>query len=106
MVVWRIVQAHGGAIAVDSRVGEGTTISIALPLDSRPARLLPGRAITPIHLPHEQSAPESEGPGFKTTVGVVIFPDIGIGQKFQVYGRRRRSSFLGRVATVTLRKPA
>jgi nitrogen-specific signal transduction histidine kinase len=45
MVVWRIVKAHGGAIAVDSRPGEGTTFSIALPLDARPVRLLPGRAV-------------------------------------------------------------
>ncbi len=47
MVVWRIVKAHGGAIAVDSREGEGTTFSLALPLDTRPVRLLPGRAIVP-----------------------------------------------------------
>ncbi len=47
MVVWRIVKAHGGAIAVDSRVGEGATFSIALPLDTRPVRLLPGRDIQP-----------------------------------------------------------
>lgn len=47
MVVWRIVKAHGGAIALDSREGEGTTFSIALPLDSRPLRMLPGRTILP-----------------------------------------------------------
>jgi hypothetical protein len=32
---------------VDSREGEGTTFSLALPLDTRPVRLLPGRAIVP-----------------------------------------------------------
>lgn len=60
MVVWRIVKAHGGAIALDSREGEGTTFSIALPLDSRPLRMLPGRTPLPADAggdplePHDQ----------------------------------------------------
>lgn len=33
MVVFRIVSAHRGEISLDSQVGEGTTFSIALPLD-------------------------------------------------------------------------
>lgn len=40
MVVWRIVRAHGGALAIDSAPGRGTTFSLALPLDARPIRLL------------------------------------------------------------------
>lgn len=48
MVVWRIVKAHGGAIALDSAVGKGTTFTLALPLGGRPPlRLLPGEAQPP-----------------------------------------------------------
>lgn len=42
MVVFRIVQAHNGAIAVDSDVGRGSAFRIALPLAERPMRLLEG----------------------------------------------------------------
>ena len=40
LIVRRIVRAHGGEIEVDSREGEGTTVSLFLPLGPRPARLL------------------------------------------------------------------
>lgn len=40
MVVFRIINAHRGEIGLDSRMGEGTTFKIALPLDERPIRLL------------------------------------------------------------------
>ena len=35
IIVRQIVSAHGGTITYDSRVGEGTTFRISLPLDSR-----------------------------------------------------------------------
>ena len=38
-IVKRIVEAHGGAISVDSRPGEGATFEVDLPL--RPAVALP-----------------------------------------------------------------
>jgi len=60
MVVWRIVKAHGGAIGLDSREGEGTTISIALPLDSRPLRMLPGRTVLPPNEGTEALEPQNQ----------------------------------------------
>lgn len=42
MVVFRIIGAHRGEIGLDSRIGEGTTFKIALPLDERQIRLLTG----------------------------------------------------------------
>ncbi len=40
VLVYRIVKAHRGAIALKSEVGIGTMFSIALPLDERPMRML------------------------------------------------------------------
>lgn len=40
MIVQRIVRAHGGKIEVESRVGQGTTFRIRLPLHERKPRLL------------------------------------------------------------------
>jgi signal transduction histidine kinase len=31
-VVWELIHAHGGQVRVDSRVGEGTTVTARLPL--------------------------------------------------------------------------
>lgn len=42
MIVQRIVGAHGGRIQLDSRVGQGTTFRIWLPLHERRVRLLEG----------------------------------------------------------------
>ncbi|MBI5153600.1 PAS domain-containing protein [Candidatus Poribacteria bacterium] len=47
MVVFRIVSAHGGIIGLDSEVGRGTTLRIALPVDERPVLLLEG-AVGPL----------------------------------------------------------
>lgn len=44
MIVQRIVRAHGGKIDVESRVGEGTTFRVRLPLHERPPRLLKASA--------------------------------------------------------------
>jgi two-component system, sporulation sensor kinase E len=40
MIVQRIVRAHGGKIEIESRVGQGTTFRILLPLHERKPRLL------------------------------------------------------------------
>ena len=42
MIVQRIVRAHGGRIELESRVGQGTTFRIWLPLQERRQRLLEG----------------------------------------------------------------
>ncbi len=42
MIVQRIVQQHGGKIELESRVGEGTTFRLRLPLRERQPRLLEG----------------------------------------------------------------
>ena len=47
MIVQRIVQEHGGSIAVSSKVGEGTDFSILLPLAERRVRLLKARSSIP-----------------------------------------------------------
>jgi len=36
-IVRRLVDAHGGTVAVASRVGEGTTVTILLPVSLQPA---------------------------------------------------------------------
>ena len=41
MIVQRIVRDHGGGIELESRVGEGSTFRIRLPLHERGPRLLP-----------------------------------------------------------------
>jgi signal transduction histidine kinase len=43
MIVQRIVRAHGGRIELDSRVGQGTTFKIWLPMRERQTRLLEAR---------------------------------------------------------------
>lgn len=43
MIVQRIVRAHGGRIEIDSRMGQGTTFRIALPMRERQTRLLEAR---------------------------------------------------------------
>jgi len=40
MIVRRIIRAHGGRIEIDSRLGQGTSIRIGLPLHERRTRLL------------------------------------------------------------------
>ena len=40
MVVYRIINAHRGAIGLDSEPGRGTIFRVALPLDEKPTRLL------------------------------------------------------------------
>ena len=40
MIVQRIVRQHGGRIAVDSDVGQGTTFRVSLPLQEREPKLL------------------------------------------------------------------
>ncbi|MGV3773984.1 MAG: two-component system sensor histidine kinase NtrB [Verrucomicrobiales bacterium] len=55
MVVQRIIRDHGGRIEVDSRLGEGTTFRIWLPLHERPPRLLGSHAA-----PEEQQRGEDQ----------------------------------------------
>jgi PAS domain S-box-containing protein len=43
MIVQRIVQAHGGRIEVESRVGQGTTFRVRLPMHEPQPRLLEAR---------------------------------------------------------------
>jgi signal transduction histidine kinase len=43
MIVQRIVRDHGGKIELESRVGQGTTFRICLPLHERHPRLLEAR---------------------------------------------------------------
>jgi two-component system, sporulation sensor kinase E len=43
MIVQRIVRAHGGRIELDSRVGQGTTFKVWLPMRDRQTRLLEAR---------------------------------------------------------------
>jgi signal transduction histidine kinase len=38
--VARVVSAHGGTVQLDSQLRHGTTFTIVLPLDSRPAVLI------------------------------------------------------------------
>jgi signal transduction histidine kinase len=45
MIVQRIVRAHGGRIELDSRVGQGTTFKIWLPMRERQTRLLEARLL-------------------------------------------------------------
>ena len=37
-IVRKIVEGHGGSVAVASEVGSGTTMSLSLPLDTEPAQ--------------------------------------------------------------------
>jgi chemotaxis protein histidine kinase CheA len=43
MIVQRIVRQHGGHIELESRVNEGTTFRVRLPLRERTVRLLEGQ---------------------------------------------------------------
>jgi len=47
MIVQRIVRDHGGRIELESRVGEGTTFRIWLPLRERGPRLLSAGTAAP-----------------------------------------------------------
>jgi signal transduction histidine kinase len=49
--VQRVVQAHGGRIVVDSRVGEGTSFHVWLPLSSEELAglVLPQESSSPLH---------------------------------------------------------
>ncbi len=42
MMVHRVIGEHGGMVGIRSREGEGTTVSITIPLSKRPMRYLPG----------------------------------------------------------------
>jgi signal transduction histidine kinase len=44
MIVQRIMRAHGGQIALESTVGQGTTVTLQFPLKNRRVRLLEGGA--------------------------------------------------------------
>ena len=46
-IVRRIVEDHGGAIDVESRPGEGTTVTVLLPRDATPPEPPHGRAACP-----------------------------------------------------------
>ncbi|CAN5317001.1 ATP-binding protein [soil metagenome] len=59
MVVYRIIRAHEGAVALASEPGRGAVFSVALPLDERPVRML-GAQIEPVL---ERLDAESEIPG-------------------------------------------
>lgn len=62
VLVYRIVKAHHGAIAVKSEVGEGTVFSVAIPIDERPIRLLTSEAETAIEREGEKSSENSGNP--------------------------------------------
>lgn len=51
MVVYRIISAHRGALGLQSRIGEGTVFSVALPIDERPVRMLEARVEPTIEVP-------------------------------------------------------
>ncbi|MCC5875411.1 MAG: PAS domain-containing protein [Candidatus Sumerlaeia bacterium] len=51
MVVFRIIRAHNGAVGIQSREGEGTVFSLALPIDERPIRLLSSQVEPPLEVP-------------------------------------------------------
>lgn len=55
MIVQRIVRDHGGRIEIDTRPGQGTTVSIYLPRDDRRIRLLGSSTPAP-----ETTSPEEE----------------------------------------------
>ena len=40
LIVRRIVREHGGEIELDSKAGEGTTVTISIPRQNRNVRLL------------------------------------------------------------------
>ncbi len=56
MITYRIIKAHGGEIKMKSKVGEGTEITVILPLKRGkvplPARLLAGRSARRLAEPH------------------------------------------------------
>ena len=55
-VVHRVVQAHGGDLHVESRVGEGTTVTVLLPTVAADARNRSGRGRTVVRLRRGASA--------------------------------------------------
>jgi two-component system, sporulation sensor kinase E len=57
MIVQRIVHQHGGKIELESRVGQGTTFRIRLPIHERQPKLLSG---TPNEIHHHDSGNETQ----------------------------------------------
>ncbi|MCX7320513.1 MAG: ATP-binding protein [Hyphomicrobiales bacterium] len=55
-IVKSLVRMHGGEMQVQSRVGEGTTVTVALPLDFAPPQAEPSN-ITPLNLVSAASRP-------------------------------------------------
>jgi len=55
-IVKSLVGMHGGEMQVQSRIGEGTTVTVALPLDYAPRQAAPSN-ITPLNIVAPRSAP-------------------------------------------------
>lgn len=70
MIVQRIVQDHGGTIEIQSKVGQGTTLTVVLPLSERRMRLLRAPKQATVHA-GECATAASEGvtgtPGVEET---------------------------------------
>jgi cell cycle sensor histidine kinase DivJ len=57
-IVKSLVGMHGGEMRVQSRVGEGTTVTIALPLDYTPPHAMPSN-ITPLNIAPRSASSET-----------------------------------------------